>query len=241
MQIAINRQTFFVFDLDDTLYPEIDFLKSAYWAISGKLQPYAGRSLYEEMLLRYSRRENVFQWLVDTCPFAPPTLTVEWLLSEYRTHAPSIQLSAETAAFLQQVRERGIPCGLMTDGRRITQRNKLRALGLEKMFDDVIISEEFGSEKPAERNYLYFEEKYPGREFCFFGDNTAKDFLIPARLGWMTVCLKNTGGHIHTQNFSQSPCPDFIITSFAEVQLCPGLHLPLPGQPHSTLTSICEK
>ncbi|WP_121356740.1 HAD family hydrolase [Flavisolibacter nicotianae] len=240
MQIATNKRTFFVFDLDDTLYPEIDFLKSAYQALSEKLEPHAGRPLYDEMLLRYSRKENVFQWLVDTCAFAPSTLTIEWLLSEYRTHAPSIKLSAETATFLQQVRRMGIPCGLITDGRQITQRNKLRALGLETTFADVIISEEFGSEKPAERNYLFFEEKYPGREFYFFGDNTAKDFLVPAQLGWKTICLENTGSHIHPQDFSQAACPDFIITSFADVQLCPEPVLPLDKQ-QLRLKSNCDK
>ncbi|RYG63103.1 hypothetical protein EON64_16615, partial [archaeon] len=43
MDIQLNPRSFFVFDLDDTLYQEIDFLRSAYRHISGVLAPSLGR------------------------------------------------------------------------------------------------------------------------------------------------------------------------------------------------------
>ena len=64
-----------------------------------------------------------------------------------------------------------------------------------------------------------FEEKYPGREFYFFGDNTSKDFIVPDRLGWRKICLLDTGRHIHKQSFGKNTLPDYFITSFADINL----------------------
>lgn len=219
MDIKINPKSFFIFDFDDTLFSEVDFLKSAYRHIASKLPVSTNGSIYEEMLRRYEKKENVFKWLADQYLEIMPPVTVEWLLKEYREHLPVIKLSVETGLFLKKLADLSIPAGLITDGRSITQRNKLKALGLENYFADIIISEEFGSEKPDERNYLYFSSKYPGREFYFFGDNTKKDFIVPARLGWSTVCLKDAGTNIHKQDLNTQPVPDFIIGSFKEVEL----------------------
>ena len=82
------------------------------------------------------------------------------------------------------------------------QRNKIEALGLSRWMDaeDIVISEEFGSEKPALSNYAYFMERYPEcHDFTYVGDNLKKDFIAPNALGWLTVCLKDDGRNIHRQ------------------------------------------
>lgn len=218
MDIIINDNTFFVFDLDDTLFQEIDFLKSAYRHIARQLQPHLSADIYEEMLQRYFRKENVFGWILDEYKERVPEKDTNFLLKEYREHLPAIALSKETKAFIEQVEARNIPTGLITDGRGITQRNKLKALGIEKFFEDIIISEEFGSEKPDERNYLYFEKKYPGKEFYFFGDNTSKDFIVPIRLGWQTICIKDSGNNIHQQLITNNHVPKYFISSFSDIK-----------------------
>ena len=219
MQIKIDSNSFFVFDLDDTLFPEVEFLKSAYLDISLKLTPFTEAQIYEEMLERYQKKENVFEWILTLYQHKMPHLQMDWLLREYREHYPKIVLADATASFLKRLSQASVPMGLITDGRSITQRNKLRALGIEKYFTDIIISEEFGSEKPDERNYLHFSNHYPGKNFYFFGDNTSKDFIVPIKLGWNTICLKNQGNHIHNQKFDQQPGPDHIISSFNEIEL----------------------
>lgn len=218
MDIPIKPGHFFIFDLDDTLFPEIDFLRSGFKAIAEKLVPATQVSIYEEMIQRYNNGANVFQWIIDQYHALLPDLTMDCLLQEYREHVPHITLSRDAAGLLHRLAELSMPAGLITDGRSITQRNKLKALQLENYFRDVIISEEFGSAKPDERNYRYFEDKYPGHEFYYFGDNTGKDFATPARLGWVTVCLKDRGTNIHPQTWTSSPCPAWVITSFDDVQ-----------------------
>lgn len=217
MTIKLSKNSFVVFDLDDTLYYEIDFLKSAYKHIAVLLAPALKKDLFDEMWERFSRNENVFKWLIEEYSSLLPSLTISFLLTEYRSHQPIITLAEDVKKFLQYLKDLAIPCGLITDGRSITQRNKLKALNIDTYFADIIISEEFGSEKPNERNFLYFEEKYPGKEFYYIGDNTAKDFIAPVKLGWHTICIKNKGHNIHLQDLSREPVPTTIITTFEEI------------------------
>jgi len=217
MTIKLNHNSFFVFDLDDTLFREIDFLKSAYRHIAQKIAPYTRAGIYDEMWRRYQNKENVFAWLVQQYQSQMDGLTVEWLLQEYREHIPAIALIDGTAAFINELQQRQVPMGIITDGRSCTQRNKLKALNILNCFNDIIISEEFGSEKPDERNYLYFNTKYPASEFYFVGDNTQKDFIVPFKLGWKTICIKDAGSNIHKQNLSCNPLPDYIVSSLNDI------------------------
>lgn len=167
MTIKLAPNNFFVFDLDDTLFSEIDYLKSAFRAIANYLAKHIGLDIYPEMWQRFKNKENVFEWIITHFSDELPLLTKEILLKQYREHIPQIRLARETEDFLFQLKKCHIPMGLITDGRSITQRNKLKALGIEDFFCDIIVSEEFGSEKPDKRNYMFFEDKYPGNIFFY--------------------------------------------------------------------------
>ncbi|MFT3949617.1 MAG: HAD family hydrolase [Agriterribacter sp.] len=213
----IEKNSFFVFDLDDTLFREIDFLKSGYKHILKSFPDESKRPLLlEEMMNKYYRKENVFDWLLHLFAEKKITATKEDFLKKYREHHPKIFLRPDAAALLEEIQQKNIPAGLITDGRSITQRNKLKALGIENFFKDTIISEEFGSEKPSPANFLYFEKKYPTHQFCYIADNTRKDFIAPKQLGWKIFCLKDDGHNIHTQNLDGF-APEEIVSSFKEI------------------------
>jgi putative hydrolase of the HAD superfamily len=189
----------FVFDLDDTLYKEIDYLKSAYREIAVKLQKFGIVDAYPQMIAWYGNEFNVFDKINEYYHLSIP---ISEFLSWYRNHIPSISLSEDATMLLKYIIASGNKISLITDGRSITQRNKINALGLQLYIDpdDIIISAEFGSEKPNLKNYQYFEDKYPNAEFVYIADNPNKDFVTPNRLGWMTIGLLNDGRNIHTQN-----------------------------------------
>ena len=218
MQITIDNNCFFVFDLDDTLFPEVDYLKSAYRYIASQLAAASNSNLYSEMLLRYQKGENVFEWIINTYG-SNTNINMPWLLQQYREHVPQIELPKAAKDFLQQLMLCNIPLGLITDGRSIMQRNKLKSMGIENWFSDIIISEEFGSEKPDRRNYLFFQNKHPQKRFYFFGDNTRKDFIVPLQLGWQAFCLKDTSHHIHRQQLTLLSESCHIISSFNDIEL----------------------
>ena len=186
------------FDLDDTLYKEIDFLKSAYREIASSV----GRpDIADQMVTWYEEGKNVFDSLNRFLDRDTPLATY---LGIYRSHKPSISLSEGVEDTLNKMKDNGVVMGLITDGRSISQRNKMKALGLERWFGerDIIISEEFGSEKTDRRNFSYFLDRYPGCSYLYVGDNIQKDFLVPNQLGWMTVCLLDDGRNIHKQDFN---------------------------------------
>ena len=69
-------------------------------------------------------------------------LSVTELLEIYRYHEPQISLPSESAALLLHLRRKNIRLGIISDGRSRTQRNKLRALGLD-WIEDVVIDEAY--------------------------------------------------------------------------------------------------
>ncbi len=198
-----NRGGVAVFDLDDTLFKELDFLRSAFHEIAEYLAGAVGaKAVYDEMLAMRSRGGNVFKNIA-----ARFGVSVADLFTRYRNHVPTLRLTPEVRFTLKTLRSRGVYLGLITDGRSRTQRNKIRALGLDEFFDaeNIVVSEEFGSEKPACRNYEFFEKKFPHSNFCYVGDNPEKDFIAPNKLGWESVCLLGNGENVHPQSFDLVP------------------------------------
>ena len=195
------------FDLDDTLYKEIDFLKSAFKEIveytlkrSGSHDLVAA-DLYEGMLAAYFSKKDAFDYLIAAVGM---DLDKAILLSLYRNHVPQISLSEGALELLNEIKGRGFEIGIITDGRSVQQRNKIKALGLDKIVseENLIISEEFGSEKPNVNNYKYFMMRYPTvSDFVYIGDNVKKDFVAANSLGWTTICVRDNGMNVHKQNF----------------------------------------
>lgn len=186
-----------VFDLDDTLYKEVDFVRSGFSAIAS----YVGKDgIAVELFERWKRGQNALQWLIDVTDIE---CEIPDLLHVYRTHLPSIKLESSVEDMLDKLKQEGKVLGMITDGRSITQRHKIEALGLYRWItdDNLVISEEFGSEKPDMANYEYFMSRYPVANYFYVGDNTAKDFVSPNILGWHTICIKDDGRNIHSQTF----------------------------------------
>lgn len=190
-----------VFDLDDTLFKEVDYLRSAFRAIADEIKVRFGiPHLYEEMLACWEDGQDVFGTLISKYHLP---WTVDDLLQRYREHVPTLQLDAETTHLLETLRQSCV-LGIITDGRSVTQRHKIASLGLEAFFepDHMLISEETGTPKLSPESFVWFMDRYPDHLYYYIGDNPQKDFVCPNRLGWQTICLKNDGRNIHPQDFS---------------------------------------
>lgn len=182
-----------IFDLDDTLYAEMEFVRSAYREIARK----HGRELLGPMLAAPSPREA----------FDSTGLPIGELLPIYRNHFPDIRLPWQSLYTLASLKNRGHRLGIITDGRSLTQRNKIRALGLERFMEEelIFISEELGCDKISGRSFERVMELCgDGERYMYVGDNPMKDFVPGNRLGWETVCLINgaKGENLFSQDFS---------------------------------------
>lgn len=186
-----------VLDLDDTLYAEINYLKSAYHFIATQIteQPII---LSNKMFEQYYQGINVFEGLVQNYSIEMSTL-LDW----YRFHQPEIKLFDNVNDTLKKFSSL-YKYAVITDGRSKTQRNKIQALGLNQFLDSLVISEEIGSEKPSLENYQKVMSDLQCDQYIYIGDNLKKDFITAKKLGWITICLKDQGQNIHKQNFSLS-------------------------------------
>ena len=192
MDLKVNGSTVFCFDLDDTLYNEIDFLKSAYLHIAQELQPHQYYYLYARLFSLYRKGDNVFEFLESQFE-----ISKEQFITKYRNHFPNIKPFPGVVTLFEKLKQFQIPIVCITDGRSKTQRNKLSALGLEHYFDLIIISEEFGTEKPSSHNYEVVERNFPNGNYIYLADNWRKDFLVPNQRNWLSIGLIDNGLNIH--------------------------------------------
>ena len=203
----------FVFDLDDTLYSERDFEKSG---IEFVYNHFNIKHIELETIL--NNRKNWIEQIIDG---SNNQITLQIVLDIYRNHFPIIKLYEDSKMFLEKLLSLENEMSLITDGRSSTQRNKLRALGIEPYFKNIIISEEINSEKPSEYNFrMVMNNKYI-ENYIYIADNPNKDFITPNKLGWTSICLLDKGQNVHKQNFNLSIdfLPHYSINSFEEIIL----------------------
>lgn len=217
MDIPIDSQTAIVFDLDDTLYNEIEFLKSAYKELSKKLAPDSWQPLFSNLFSRYRNKENVFEYVTEAYG-----VSKEELLDLYRNHLPKITPFDGVIDLMNDIKDHEGKVGIITDGRSITQRNKIKALGIIDSIDFIVISEEIGTEKPNEKNYGLIEEALDCPVNYYIADNIKKDFVTPKRMGWKTICLIDNGLNIHSNAYAYQDemyLPHDFISSIAELTI----------------------
>ncbi len=217
MDIKINDSTVIVFDLDDTLYNEIEYLKSAYKEIASHLIGDNWKPLYAKMFSMYRSGENVFEFLTKEFK-----TDVNDLISLYRNHKPDIKLFDCVQSIIEKIKAKNGKVCIITDGRKTTQINKITSLNLSNVINEVIISEELGTEKPCQKNYLTIENKFKDCSYYYIADNLKKDFIAPNKLGWSTIALLDNGLNIHSNSHlftEEKYMPQEFISSYSEINI----------------------
>ena len=190
-----------IFDLDDTLYSEKEYVRSGYKAVSDalgggyekKLWSYfeAGKPAIDELLRELGRESDK-----------------QTILNVYRNHKPVIHLYDGVSELIQELKNKGIKIGIITDGRPEGQKNKIIALVLDQLIEDIIITDELGGiqfRKPCDIAFRILKTRWrlPASEIIYVGDNPVKDFQAPQQLGMKTVYFNNTDGLYYTNGFSE--------------------------------------
>lgn len=197
-----------VFDLDDTLFKERDFVTSSFRVIAREADRRGIISYEKALAILCAGRDGgmAFSSLAEEVAARAPGcgLTEEWMVNTYRTHTPDIKLDDATESVLAALRERGETLGIITDGRSNTQRAKIKALGLERFIEprNILVSGETGFDKTHREPFDMIMMRNPAeRRYVYVGDNSAKDFIWPNKLGWLTVQLDDADGvNIHPQS-----------------------------------------
>ena len=217
MDIKVDNNTVVVFDLDDTLYNELDYLKSAYKSIAFFLEPEDWKLLYSKMFSLYRSNLNVFEFLANAY-----NTEIGPLIEMYRNHYPDIQLFDGVLDVFEAIKSRNGKIAIITDGRSYTQRAKLKSLGVLNYIDSIIISEEIGSEKPYMENFKAIENSLSGNVYYYIADNLKKDFITPNLLGWISVALIDNGKNIHSESYNYwnaQHLPQEFVLNFKEFKI----------------------
>jgi putative hydrolase of the HAD superfamily len=215
-----------IFDMDDTLYLERDFVRSGFKAAGAWLERETGvpdlapvcQSLFEE-----GQRTRIFDAALAKLGLPPEQGLVDVLVKIYRTHEPDIALAADADAYLRS-RPTEFAGGLITDGPHCTQRAKARALGLEQRLEFIVYTDALGAEygKPHARAFELVEAWAPPAEhpLVYVADNPAKDFVTPRARGWWTVQIVRPERVHRTTAPSAAHQPHARITSLTELDDC---------------------
>jgi len=217
MDIRVDDRTVIVFDLDDTLYNEMEYLRSAYIQIAKELDSENWQALFARMYSLFRSKEDVFEFVS-----AEYRGDKNALIQQYRAHIPKLHLFDGVLDTIQQIKAKNGKIGIITDGRSTTQRVKLKSLGILDLIDKIVISEEIGSEKPDEKNYLAIEETFTNCNYLYMADNLRKDFVTPNKRGWKTIGLVDNGLNMHYDGhsyFKESHEPKQFIVSFNELNI----------------------
>lgn len=195
-----------IFDLDDTLYYEQDYVKSGFRAVSryiGSKYGVSEKEFYKLQLdiLEKEGRGKVFDLALEN--FSLPQDEVEKMLVVYRSHIPEeIRLYEDAEYILEKLKKEGkYKTGIITDGNSQVQWNKIKALALTDLVDEIIVTDDFGVDKrkPAPFAYLRLLEsfKIKAGEAVYIGDNPLKDFIGARGLGLKTIrIVREKGMHI---------------------------------------------
>lgn len=142
-----------------------------------------------------------FQRTVERAGFASqPYVTLQLEQAFWRAYLDVAQLYPEVLDFLDDLRILGIPAVIVTDLTAQIQLRKIVALGLDKLVDWVVTSEEAGRDKPDPAPFELALAKIGGieGEIWMIGDNHDCD-LSGARLAVQAVTLHKIDWRFQTR------------------------------------------
>jgi len=174
------------FDLDNTLYDEQLYIDQAYMAIALKIENdfRLNREIVFEAFSNIRNKKgdkNLFQ---DFFHEFGINCTREYILDElvplYHSVDFKVELYPNVVKILLLLKEAGIKLGMVTNGGKKTQQNKINLLNIDHLFDTIIITGEYFAKenwKPSELPFKMFCDNLNVKpsESLFIGDSIKND------------------------------------------------------------------
>ena len=191
-----------VFDLDDTLYPELSYVHSGFRAVAAFLSPLLdmpAEALAAEIIAGETThgRGQVFDNVLRQHDRWSKTL-VATCLRVYRQHQPAISLFPDAERAL--TRFAGQSLYIVTDGHKEVQARKVAALGLTGRVRYAYLTNRYGRHRAKPDPHVFQlicqREGVAPTEVTYVGDNVKKDFVGIKPLGFNTVRIMR-GNYAH--------------------------------------------
>lgn len=213
-----------LFDLDDTLYLEWEFIRGGFLAVAAELEKRgvgSAHKIYElfEMIHFNEGREYVFDKAASRLGF--PNAWIPQLVEIYRMHNPTIEVLPDVLLAFPHLRERYL-LGCVTDGIAAVQKRKLFALGLSPLFDSIIVTDLLGRKhwKPDPLPFMVccHELGITSDEAIYVGDNPQRDIVGAHNANMIAARIKRpqTWFYDYEPQCSEEE-PDFVAKDLTEL------------------------
>jgi putative hydrolase of the HAD superfamily len=208
---------FYVFDLDDTLYLERNFVRSGFQVVGQwmKMQ-FSVDDFFARAwkLFELGHRRHIFDRVVSELDIGNNRI-VEEMVAVYRTHEPAISLEPDAILFLESHAANDM--AIITDGHAEAQRAKIRSLRLDRLVGRVIATDDWGRDfwKPHPRSFIDICQGRDPADCVYIADNPSKDFMAPEQLGWAPSIRIRRPEALHSALMTPAGCKE--ITSLSEI------------------------
>ena len=191
-----------IFDLDDTLYSEVEYCRSGLRATASFVAQTQPTELDSEEIFsvlwdqfQQGNRSRTLNTGLSLLGIPFDDKLIRSLIGVYRKHLPQIELPQESRRVLNKLAHT-YTLALLTDGFLPAQRLKVQALKIKKYFRHIVFTEQLGrlfwKPSPVGFQQLCQVLGVPGGQMVYVGDNPAKDFIAPNSLGFTTIQIKRS-------------------------------------------------
>lgn len=198
----MNKIKAVIFDLDDTLYPEREFVLSGFWEIAEYLKKGYGLGKSKVFSFLKSdfengvRGKNFNRLIIEN---NLPKKELKKMIRIYHAHKPKIKPYSDAEKILKYIKKnRRLKTAIISDGPVEVQENKIKALKIKSYFNVIILSDRLGKKyrKPHAQPFKAALKrlKLKPKEAIYIGDNPKKDFIGAKKLGMATVRIKRGCG-----------------------------------------------
>ena len=183
-----------IFDLDDTLYPEIDYVRGGFRTVSTYMQKkykIDANEFYRKLISTKSLSPSakVFDIVLENYQLKDRKL-VEKLIKLYRAQTLKLKLFPGVRSMLEKFKKKYI-LALVTDGKKVVQHRKLKYLKIIDYFDSVLYTLDLGDnfKKPSELSFkqLLYSYGIKPHEALYIGNDPNKDFIGAKKAGIKTI------------------------------------------------------
>jgi len=195
-----------VFDLDDTLYDEVDYCKSGFASVAdflaGLPDSPPAEHIFDILWKQFTsgNHTRTFNSALEELGVACDDNLIKELVKAYRNHVPKISLPNDSKEVMEQLSGE-YTLALLTDGFLPAQKLKVQALGIEKYFKCIIYTEELGRDcwKPSPAGFEKIMQTLNTKPemMAYVADNEQKDFIAPNKLGFLSIQIIRSA-RIHT-------------------------------------------
>lgn len=210
------------FDLDDTLYNEIDFVQSGFRVVAQYTAIKFGldkNKIYSFLIktLKLNGRGKIFNSMLKKYGIYDKK-TITKLVSVYRSHKPEIKLDSNTRKTIKNLKDK-YKLALITDGDKNVQRNKVHALKLNDLLDYIVYTDDYGpsGKKPNTISFKKVLKELGGKpeEMIYVGDNPEKDFIGAKKIGIKTIQIYRD--KVGKNNFSEEFAANYSIKKIEDL------------------------